>query len=147
MPKYYTQYGTLIRNPEAYASTGAPMFTHFYTKYGNIINNPSQYFKNGGELYYDEDINEETTIYKVNCKHTKKYIGKTNNLERRIEQHFTGNGSEVTKKFKPKSYNIIDTVPGFFANDAEQFYTEEYIDQYGYSNVRGGRYTNSKTLN
>ena len=36
MPKpYYTQSGTYIRNPDAYARTGAPMYR---TKYGNSTN-------------------------------------------------------------------------------------------------------------
>ena len=48
MSTYYTENGTIIRNPEAYARTGAPMFK---TKYGNTRN-----------------INEETDIYKLNLK-------------------------------------------------------------------------------
>jgi len=63
-----------------------------------------------------------------------------------MEQHFSGNGAKVTKKFKPVSGKVIDEVPGFFSDDVEQEYTEEYIEKHGYENVRGGMYTNSKTL-
>lgn len=126
MPTYYTENGTIIRNPDAYAKTGAPMFK---TKYGNTRN-----------------INEETDIYKLNLKNGKKYIGKTTDIDRRIDQHFSGNGSKVTKKFKPIDGEVIDSCPGFFSDELEQIYTEENIDKYGYENVRGGRYTNSKTL-
>ena len=63
-----------------------------------------------------------------------------------MNQHFSGNGAKVTKKFKPLSWDILEEVPGFFSDYVEQEYTEYYIDKYGYGNVRGGIYTNSKTL-
>ena len=126
MPTYYTENGDRIRNPEAYASTGAPMYE---TKYGDT-----------------KDINSKTVIYKMDLENGKKYIGKTSDIDRRMEQHFSGNGSKVTKKFKPISGTVIDEVPGFFSNEIEHEYTEEYIEKYGYQNVRGGYYTNSKTL-
>ena len=76
----------------------------------------------------------------------KKYVGKTTDVDRRMDQHFSGNGSKVTKKFKPIDGKTIDEVPGFFSDDVEQEYTEDYIEKYGYNNVRGGYYTNSQTL-
>jgi hypothetical protein len=126
MPNYYTETGEKVRNPEAYALTGAPMYK---TKYGDST-----------------DINGVTTIYKMNLKNGKKYIGKTTDVDRRMNQHFSGNGSKVTKKFKPISGEIIDVVHGFFSDEVEHEYTEEYIEKHGYNNVRGGYYTNSKTL-
>lgn len=125
MPIYYTESGTRIRNPEAYARTGAPIYK------GN---------------YSNKDINRPTTIYKMSLKDGKKYIGKTTDIDRRVEEHFTGRGSRVTKKFSPKSGEVIDECPGFFADELENYYTDKNIDKYGYDNVRGGRYTNSKTL-
>ena len=127
MTTYYTSNGTYIRNPEAYARTGAPMYK---TKYGD-----------------SPDINQKTDIYKLNLKNGKKYIGKTTNIDRRMNQHFSGNGAKVTKKFEPIDGKVVDSCPGFFSDKLEQEYTEEYIDKYGYENVRGGKYTNSKTLN
>jgi len=127
MTTYYTSNGTYIRNPEAYAKTGAPMFK---TKYGDTL-----------------DINQKTDIYKLNLKNGKKYIGKTTDIDRRMNQHFSGNGAKVTKKFKPIDGKVVDSCPGFFSDELEQEYTEDYIDKYGYENVRGGKYTNSKTLN
>ena len=127
MPKpYYTQNGTYIRNPEAYAMTGAPMYT---TRYGNSTN-----------------INQETDIYKLNLTNGKKYVGKTTDIDRRMEQHFIGHGAKVTQKFKPKNGKVVDSCPGFFADQLEQEHTEKYMDKYGYDNVRGGVYVNSKTL-
>ena len=126
MKIYYTQSGQHIRNPEAYARTGAPMYTTRYTE--------------------SKDINAPTAIYKMNLEGGKKYVGKTTNIDRRMNQHFSGNGAKVTKKFKPIDVKVVDEVPGFFSDDVEQEYTEEYIGKYGYGNVRGGSYTNSKTL-
>ena len=126
MPTYYTQSGQKIRNSEAYARTGAPMYTTKHTE--------------------SKDINAPTAIYKMNLEGGKKYVGKTKDVDRRMDQHFSGNGAKVTKKFKPIDAKVIDEVPGFFSDDVEQDYTEEYIDKYGYENVRGGSYTNSKTL-
>jgi hypothetical protein len=93
-----------------------------------------------------KDINAPTSIYKLNLENGKKYVGKTTDFDRRMKQHFSGGGSKVTQKFKPKSGEIIDEVPGFFSDDIEQYYTEQYIKKHGYENVRGGKYTNSKTL-
>lgn len=126
MPKYYTETGEKVRNPEAYALTGAPMYEN---KYGN-----------------SKDINAPTAIYKMNLQNGKKYIGKTTDVDRRMNQHFSGNGSKVTQKFKPISGEVIDEVPGFFSDEVEHEYTEEHIEKHGYNNVRGGYYTNSKTL-
>ena len=126
MPNYYTQSGQIIRNPDAYAKTGAPMYTTWYTE--------------------SKDINAPTAIYKMNLEGGKKYVGKTTNVDRRMDQHFSGNGAKVTKKFKPIDAKVVDEVHGFFSDDVEQEYTEKYIDKHGYENVRGGYYTYSKTL-
>lgn len=126
MPPYYTQTGNKIRNPEAYAKTYAPMYT---TKFDDSMN-----------------INKPTSIYKLNLEKGKKYIGKTTNVDNRMNQHFSGNGAKVTRKFKPIDGKIVDEVPGFLSDRAEQEYTEKYIIKHGYNNVRGGKYTNSKTL-
>jgi predicted GIY-YIG superfamily endonuclease len=126
MPTYYTQGGTIIRNHEAYAKTGAPMYKTENTR--------------------STDINKPHDIYKINCTNGKKYIGKTTDIERRIGQHATGNGAKVTKKFKPKTFEVVDSCPGFFSDKLEQYHTEENITDHGYENVRGGTYTNSKTL-
>jgi len=125
MSTYYTEKGNFIRKPEAYAKTGAPMYK---SKYGN------------------KNINAQTDIYKLELKGGKKYIGKTTDIDRRMNQHFSGNGAKVTKKFKPIEGEIVDTCPGFFSDKIEQKHTDKNIKKYGYDNVRGGKYTNSNTL-
>ena len=76
----------------------------------------------------------------MNLKNGKKYIGKTTDIERRLNEHFTGNGAQVTKKFAPYRAEILETIPGYFADEAEQEHTDDNINKYGYDNVRGGIY-------
>ena len=128
MPKYYTKNGTYIKNPTAYAKTGAPMY------------------KDRNGEFDSKNINETTYIYKLNLEQGKKYIGKTANIQQRMNQHFSGNGSKVTKKFAPKDGEIVDMCPGYFSDKLEQKYTNKNIKKHGYNNVRGGKYTNSNTL-
>ena len=125
--KYYTQNGEYIKNPKGYARTGAPMYE-------------SQ------SIYDTNDINKETFIYKLDLEDGKIYIGKTGNVQKRMKQHFSGDGARVTKKFKPIKCKVLDSCPGFLANEIEQLYTNKYIVEYGYNNVRGGKYTNSTSL-
>ena len=125
--KYYTQNGEYIKNPKGYAKTGAPMYE---SQSINDIN----------------DINKETFIYKLDLEDGKIYIGKTGNVQKRMKQHFSGDGARVTKKFKPIKCKVLDSCPGFLANEIEQLYTNKYIVEYGYNNVRGGKYTNSTSL-
>ena len=79
MSQYYTKYGKIIHNHSAYAKTGAPMY-----EYNTNVN-----------------INQKTQIYKLNLEDGKKYVGKTTNVNKRMNQHFSGNGAKVTQKFKP----------------------------------------------
>mgnify|MGYP006448944317 CR=1 FL=1 len=96
----YTESGQKIYNPEAYAKTGAPMYKTKYTESRNI--------------------NKETYIYKLDLENGKKYVGKTNNVDRRMNQHFNGNGAKVTKKFKPIEGEVIDSCNGYFSSELEQ---------------------------
>ena len=126
---YYTSSGNLIKNPLAYSKTGAPM-------YKSTNKNNTKY----------TNVNEKTYIYCLSLENGKKYIGKTTNIDRRLQQHFNGNGAKVTQKFKPLDASIIDSCPGYISSSIEQKHTNNYINQYGYENVRGGCYTNSKTF-
>lgn len=74
-------------------------------------------------------------IYILKLKNNKYYIGKTNNVNNRYEQHLNGYGSSWTKKYKPLSIlkKILSTSP--FDEDK---YVKEYMSKYGIDNVRGG---------
>jgi predicted GIY-YIG superfamily endonuclease len=42
-----------------------------------------------------------TNIYILKLEHNKYYIGKTNNVNKRLNDHMSNNGSQWTKKYKP----------------------------------------------
>jgi predicted GIY-YIG superfamily endonuclease len=78
-------------------------------------------------------------IYFIKLKEGKYYIGKTKNIERRYDEHITGNGSVWTKRYKPIS--LIKTIKSTSYFDEDK-YVKEYMAKYGIDNVRGGTYSN-----
>ena len=78
-------------------------------------------------------------IYIIKLEKSKYYIGKTRNIEKRWEEHLTGNGSGWTKKYKPMS--LITTIKSTSQFDEDK-YVKEYMAKYGIDNVRGGTYSN-----
>lgn len=77
-------------------------------------------------------------IYVLQLEQEKYYIGKTNNLDFRLEQHFNSDGSKWTKLYKP--IKVIELIE---LNDDydEDKYTLKYMKKYGISNVRGGSFS------
>lgn len=74
-------------------------------------------------------------IYTLLLSESKYYVGYTENLERRMTEHFTGEGSKWTQLYKP--IKIIEIVPE--TNDwQEDFTTLVMMRKYGINNVRGG---------
>jgi hypothetical protein len=78
-----------------------------------------------------------TNIYILKLQHGKYYVGKTDNLELRKQQHINGTASSWTKKYPPISVEQIITNCSDFDEDK---YTKEYMDKFGIDNVRGGSY-------
>lgn len=78
------------------------------------------------------------TVYILQCKEGKYYVGKTNNIEFRIEDHFCGEGSEWTSIFDPIC--LIEIHHNCDKYDEDK-YTFMYMDKYGIDNVRGGSFT------
>ena len=76
-------------------------------------------------------------IYALLLHSNKYYIGKTNNPNFRIENHFNSNGSEWTTKYKP--ITVIELIPNCDDYDEDK-YTKKYMDIYGIDNVRGGSF-------
>lgn len=76
-------------------------------------------------------------IYILLLNSAKYYIGKSNNPEFRLEQHFRGAGSPWTKKYKPIS--IVDIITTCDNYDEDK-YTLIYMAKYGIENVRGGSF-------
>jgi len=78
-----------------------------------------------------------TTIYILRLSGGKYYVGKTDNMEKRYQQHLSGNGSAWTRKYKPTA--IEKTITGASPFDEDR-YVKEYMSKHGIDNVRGGQY-------
>jgi len=74
-------------------------------------------------------------VYVLKLEHECYYIGFSRNFNRRLEDHFSGNGAVWTKKHKPIS---IMKVYEYKTLNFENYLTEKGIIKYGYKRVRGG---------
>jgi len=80
-------------------------------------------------------------IYALQLEKNKYYIGKTNNPQFRLNNHFNSNGSEWTKLYKP--LKVLELIPNCNDYDEDK-YTRIYMDKYGINNVRGGSFVSVK---
>ncbi len=76
-------------------------------------------------------------IYVLKLEDGKYYIGKTNDVECRFQQHINGKGSAWTRKYRPIS--VLRTILAT-SDFEEDKVTKEYMAKYGINNVRGGAY-------
>ena len=79
-----------------------------------------------------------TNIYILKLQHDCWYVGRTADVQRRIECHFKRYGSAWTKLHKPLS--IEATFVNVSPFDEDKF-TKEYMFKYGIDRVRGGTYS------
>ncbi len=82
-------------------------------------------------------IMKSINIYTLLLRGNKYYIGKTRNVNFRINEHFNGIGSAWTKKYEPIKVLKIFKNCSIFDEDK---YTKIYMAKYGIDNVRGGNY-------
>jgi hypothetical protein len=79
----------------------------------------------------------------LELKNNKFYVGKSNNVEQRFQQHCYGSGSEWTKLHKPvkiiKTFNISSP----YQEDEE---VKKLMSVHGIDNVRGGSYSQIELL-
>ena len=80
-------------------------------------------------------------IYVLQLERGKFYVGKTNNPQFRLENHFSAAGSEWTRTYRPEK--LLRLIPGCDDYDEDK-YTMMYMDMYGVDNVRGGSFTSTK---
>jgi len=83
-------------------------------------------------------------LYVLELENSKYYVGKTDKLDFRLNDHFDSNGSMWTKKYSPKK--IVQIVPNCSKYDEDK-YTLKYMKKYGIGNVRGGSFCKSKLSN
>ena len=79
------------------------------------------------------------TIYILELKHGKYYVGKTRNPlpVERVLDHFEGDGSAWTREHPP--VRVVATHANCSDFDEDKF-TKEHMAEYGINNVRGGSY-------
>jgi predicted GIY-YIG superfamily endonuclease len=78
-----------------------------------------------------------TNIYVLKLKDGYWYVGKSDNISKRIQEHFDGNGSEWTKLHSPVQLDYVKKSGSPFEEDNT---VKEYMLQYGIDKVRGGSY-------
>ena len=79
----------------------------------------------------------KTNIYVLRLQGGRYYIGKSDNVIDRYQQHLSGRGSAWTRKYKPIS--LERTIKNVSPFDEDKL-TKEYMSQYGIDKVRGGSY-------
>jgi predicted GIY-YIG superfamily endonuclease len=83
--------------------------------------------------YYNLDPKKDY-IYVLKLIEERYYIGRSQNILQRIDQHFNGGGSVYTKKYKPlKIVEIVEEK----TNEDERNKTIEYAEKYTWEKVRG----------
>jgi cellular nucleic acid-binding protein len=78
-----------------------------------------------------------TNIYILRLECGKYYVGKSDDVMNRYQQHMNGCGSAWTRKYKPLS--LVKTIENASPFDEDKI-TKEYMSKYGVENVRGGSY-------
>jgi hypothetical protein len=80
-------------------------------------------------------------IYVLQLEKGKYYVGKSKNVDVRINNHFYGNGSEWTRMYKP--VKVVEIRENCDDYDEDKI-TRQYMDMYGIQNVRGGSFVSVK---
>ena len=83
-------------------------------------------------------------IYILLLSNNKYYVGRTNNPNFRLADHFNRNGANWTKKYTPR--RVIDIIPNCDTFDEDK-YTILYMQKYGIDNVRGGSFCEERLSN
>lgn len=104
-------------------------------------NNNSSYSTGNNGLKESTDY----YVYSLNLKDGNKYVGITSNPDKRISDHFNGQGAKWTQKHGVESVNSINKCSTKqTAKSAEKIVYERMKSYHGGSKVRGAGYTKSK---
>lgn len=93
--------------------------------------------------YFEKEI----ILYVLKLEHNCWYIGQSRNVEARVRKHKAGKGAAWTKAHKPLELHEVRRTG--LNNDSEVAQLEDeltfdYARMYGYDNVRGGGYCQTK---
>ena len=78
-----------------------------------------------------------TNVYVLKLQGGNYYVGKSDDVIGRFQEHMRGNGSAWTRKHKPIS--IVESRDGVSVFEEDKV-TKEYMARYGIDKVRGGSY-------
>ena len=79
-----------------------------------------------------------TNIYILKLQDNNYYVGKAKDVNKRFQEHISGNGSSWTKKYKPiEIVKVINNCSPF----EEDKQVKELMSLHGIDKVRGGSYT------
>jgi predicted GIY-YIG superfamily endonuclease len=137
----YTTSGTVVRNPSAYAATGAPILT----KYGDRVWDAQSYSfevqKNSAvataKAAQKANPKAKAFTYTMHLEGGKRYVGYSGNPEQRVKQHFAGNGAKVTQECTPLGVSFTPHYSVAAAKRAETDTYYEQKDKLGVAKVRG----------
>ena len=79
-----------------------------------------------------------TNIYVLRLEGGNYYIGKSDNVIKRYQEHVNGKGSAWTRKYPPIKLELTRSMQG---DHDENNTTKDYMKKYGIDKVRGGSYT------
>jgi predicted GIY-YIG superfamily endonuclease len=79
----------------------------------------------------------KTTIYVVRLEKGRFYVGKTENIAKRYQEHLNGTGAAWTRKYTP--IYIEKTIQNASPFEEDKV-VKEYMSTYGIDMVRGGSY-------
>ena len=83
--------------------------------------------------------------YSLNLAGGRKYVGMTTNINRRLAQHFSGNGAAFTQRYPPLSVNHVQRCRSVTtARRAETIVYGNMARYHGTRVVRGAGYTRSR---
>ena len=82
-------------------------------------------------------MSKKTNIYVLELEHGKFYVGRSNNVAKRVTQHKGGDGCAYTHKYPVIKVKEIISDQSVFEEDRV---VKEYMALYGIDNVRGGSY-------
>src|SRR6185312_14136944 len=114
----------------------------------NVTEVPNNYHKIDSNISFKGDLttteladglnNTKKHLYVLKLEEGKYYVGITNDINKRYNQHLSDIGSEWTKKYKVIGLEYTKELTHVLDEDME---VKKLMMIYGHENVRGGTYS------